>query len=1358
MSYKASPDPGHFSRPWIGGKRALRGCRFIFLVVAGALLGAMPSRLRAADAPGSPLVFVSDAQYPPYTYLDGEVPKGIGVDILDELARRLGRPIKIELMAWDKAQERVLRGEADGLFPMSITEARRQKFDFSAPVLELEFTAFTAAGRAEPTQIAALRGLRVAVTSGGFPRELLGKEPGIRLSLVADYPEGFRLLKRGGVDAVVADRWVGGYELARNAVSGVRSGETPLARIEAAVAVRKGEAALLAEIDRALEALRTDGTIDRIVRRWRPAEVVFFTREQMYRWGLVGVIGVMALLMIVMAAWMRSLRREVHERRRAQAEIAGLHQRLSVATRAAGIGIWDWDVAADIVVWDDEMHRLYRRPKEQFPVAYDAWVSALHPEDRARAQVAARAALRGAEPLQVEFRIVWPDGTIRTMQAAAQTFLDDRGRPLRMVGVNIDITQRRQAEIDLAKSEEKFSKAFRSSPVAIAVTKHATGCFVEVNESVERLLGYKRHELLGRGTVELGLWADLTERERMRAELAEHGFVRNIECGFITSTGAEVRVLFSAETIEVEGERHILAVMIDITAQKRVEAERLRLLHDLGERIKELTALQRVSRLLQADRPFDRELLAELVALLPPAWQYPDICEARIAYGELSAASAGWRETPWRQTARFTTSDGRAGIIEVAYTAERRGASEDPFLPEERSLIEALGEMLATHLERRGAVEALGRSEARFRSALLNSPVGMALVAPDGRWLEVSPALCQIFGYTREALLATPFQALAHPGEGGEDDTARFRRLLEGVAETYQGERRCLHRDGRALWVQLNVSLVRDGQGAPLNFIAQIQDITARKHAEESLAATAERLTLALRVARLGLWRHNLQTRETEWDDRMFAIFGMQVSAGVPDYEEILAAVVEEDRAAVQRSWSPWPTCERTYHLRFRVMHPEGTTRHVDVQGVVHSDALGRAEWAIGVAADITDIVQSAAEAERLRAQLQQAQKMEVLGTLAAGVAHDFNNLLTGINGFVDLAATSLPPEHEASDLLKQARRGAMSARDLVRRILNFSRAKNAQPRTRVDIGEVVRDTAALLTAALPGRISLSLEIAAESAVVLADAGQIQQVLMNLCTNGAHAIGNRAGMLRVQVKRCELDGGADALLPPGCSAGPHVRLAVTDSGAGMNEATRKRLFEPFFTTKKAGEGTGLGLSIVRDIVTAHGGGIDVTSEPGVGTTFFVYLPLAAGEAGAAPLAAAEEFATTGREERILIVDDEPSVAMVLRLTLQRSGYRPEMYTSPAAAWKRFADAPEAFDLLMVDQNMPEMSGTELVQRVRGVSKTIPVILLSGRFERTGDVVEEAGVMPLQKPFEITHLLGCVKEALGQAKRSIEARS
>ncbi|HND62957.1 MAG TPA: transporter substrate-binding domain-containing protein [Opitutaceae bacterium] len=581
-----------------------------------------------------------------------------------------------------------------------------------------------------------------------------------------------------------------------------------------------------------------------------------------------------------------------------------------------------------------------------------------------------------------------------------------------------------------------------------------------------------------------------------------------------------------------------------------------------------------------------------------------------------------------------------------------------------------------------------------------------------------------------------------YPREARPQITAAVEAALER-GEPFDLEVPLVNPPERALWVRIQGFAHRqDGRIESLD--GSVQDITVHKQAEASLETMTERLVLALEASKLGVWRHHLESGANEWDPRMFAIFGLPVRPEAPRLDAMLERVAAEDRAAVRAAWAALSGGEASHQVRFRVAHPDGQVRQVELHGVIHRDRQGRPAWIIGVAGDITEIVEATSESERLRVQLQQSQRMEALGSLAAGVAHDFNNLLTGINGFVELASTSLPAGHEALTLLQQARSGAMSARDLVRRILDFSRGEGTHGKILTDVLQVIRDTVPIVVAGLPANVTLSLDLRCDAAPVVADASQLQQVLLNLCTNAAHAIGDRTGRIRISAEVVE---DAPAALPVGKS----LRLLVSDTGSGMDEATRRRVFEPFFTTKRKGEGTGLGLSIVQEIIANHEGVVDLESEVGVGTTFRIHLPLAPGMTDVpAPVETAPTVA--GQGQRVLVVDDEASIATVARLALKKWGYEPEVFTSPRRAWERFERDPRAFDLLIVDCDMPDISGPELVTRILERTPELPVIMMSGRFGRQMDF-ERLRIERLKKPFEMAELRQIVSVALGRTTAS-----
>ncbi len=336
-----------------------------------------------------------------------------------------------------------------------------------------------------------------------------------------------------------------------------------------------------------------------------------------------------------------------------------------------------------------------------------------------------------------------------------------------------------------------------------------------------------------------------------------------------------------------------------------------------------------------------------------------------------------------------------------------------------------------------------------------------------------------------------------------------------------------------------------------------------------------------------------------------------------------------------------------------------------------------------------------------LERQLRQAQKMEAIGTLAGGIAHDFNNILQAIFGYADLGRNTLPADHPSRTYLDHVLIGAKRARDLVRQILTFSRQTESHRRP-CRLQPVVKEALKLLAATLPATIEVHAHIDPDTPEVVADPTQLHQVVMNLATNAYHAMRKGGGTLEVSLaghREAEGEGESEWL-----------RLVVRDTGCGMDEATRERIFDPFFTTKEVGGGTGLGLAVVHGIVADHQGRIEVESEVGKGTTVRIDLPAA--EQGA-PAAPPDIAVPRGAGQRIVVVDDTAPVAAVLGEILTELGYRPTLYTDPRRALEAITANPAAVDLVITDQVMPAMSGTDLTAALVAVRPDLPIILLTG---------------------------------------------
>ena len=423
---------------------------------------------------------------------------------------------------------------------------------------------------------------------------------------------------------------------------------------------------------------------------------------------------------------------------------------------------------------------------------------------------------------------------------------------------------------------------------------------------------------------------------------------------------------------------------------------------------------------------------------------------------------------------------------------------------------------------------------------------------------------------------------------------------------------------------------------------------------------------------------------------------------------------------------------------RYRFRHLDGTWRwFLDIAVPGASDAGERVMR--GFLVDVTQAIeaeerQKTAEDERrrLEQQLQHTQKLEAIGTLAGGIAHDFNNILTAVNGNAHLLqphVEGVNGERYLAGILGAARR----AQELVRQILAFSRRQ--EPRTRaMQIEDVVEEAASLLRATIPTTIRLDCRIAPKLPAVLADPGQIHQVVMNLGTNAFHAMHPQGGVLGIEVSEVQADGSR------------WVAIDVSDSGTGMSEEVRARIFEPFFTTKPVGQGTGLGLSVVHGIVQSHQGRLTVDSEPGRGSRFRVLLPAIATASMPAPKPA--EGPAHGAGEEILLVDDEGVIRDLGVDLLELLGYRGTAAEGPERALELVRAQPDRFAAVLTDLTMPGMTGTDLALRLASVAPNLPVVLCSGDLH----VVEGGKRHPavrgmLAKPYTLDSLAAALKSAL-----------
>jgi PAS domain S-box-containing protein len=520
---------------------------------------------------------------------------------------------------------------------------------------------------------------------------------------------------------------------------------------------------------------------------------------------------------------------------------------------------------------------------------------------------------------------------------------------------------------------------------------------------------------------------------------------------------------------------------------------------------------------------------------------------------------------------------------------------------------------------------------------------------------------------------------------------------------------------------------------------------------QRALQESEERYSLAMEGANEGHFDWDIATDRLFLSPKMKMLGGQSVDSAIATRSEWMQKIViHADDVARFESALKEHFAGRTaqYDCEYRARQADGEWRWVHARGRCVRDAEGAPCRFVGSAIDITAHKQAQIDKEHLEAQLRQSQKMEAIGTLAGGIAHDFNNILGAILGYGEMAHRQSAEGSAMRRYLDNVMHAAGRAKDLVDRILGFSRSGLGE-RIPVHIQSIVEETLELLTASLPAGIRMDARLDAHNAAVIGDATHFHQVVMNLCTNALQAM-EHGGVLGVVLDRVELR--ERTMLARGSLApGPYVRLLVSDTGSGVPPAVFERMFDPFFTTKGVGEGTGLGLSLVHGIVTDLGGGIDVATQAGEGTTFTIWLPVA-GEI-ASPGLEAEAELPHGNGQTVMIVDDERALVALAEEMLAEFGYEPVGLDSSKAALQAFSADPRRFDLVLTDEAMPELVGTELALEIRRLRPDIPIIVMSGYSGgRLAQRAGSAGVNEvLRKPLQRRDLAESLARVLGSTR-------
>jgi len=668
--------------------------------------------------------------------------------------------------------------------------------------------------------------------------------------------------------------------------------------------------------------------------------------------------------------------------------------------------------------------------------------------------------------------------------------------------------------------------------------------------------------------------------------------------------------------------------------------------------------------------------------------------------------------------------------------------------------LRAVGELMRLRAEearfsaerrRLEAEAALAAQEAQFNEVFEHTEDAVFLLrveeGPRFVYERVNGRLADIVGRGAEQFVGLAPEDLFPPGSAERMRADSLACLRAGRPITHEREFTLENGSVRACRVSLIPS--RDASGRIVRIMGIATDLTDLWRQRRIFADSEQ-------IARLGGWELDCATGAVLWTPGTFRIFERDPATFTPTVEAAVGLYTEECRPAVRSALEHATRNGGDFEFV--------ATARLDSGRIIHVRALGQAVKVDGRVARLCGAVQDVSDQEeaheqrlRLEAQLRRAQKMEAVGTLAGGIAHDFNNILAGIMGNTQLAMLDLGDGAPSRRFLDNSYQGCLRARDLVRRILAFSRQAD-QPRTVAPLRPIVDEALELLRATLPSSVAIATRFATEDLHVLVDPGQIHQILLNLGTNAAQAMRPAGGTLTVELAPSEARDEWHRRHPQ-VRADLRVRLTVRDTGHGIAPALLDRIFEPFFTTKPVGEGSGLGLAMVHGIVENHGGVVVVESEEGKGAAFHVFLPGQVRAGGASLVADDAGACPEGAGRTILVVDDESTICELTGSMLHHLGYQTRVFNDPHVALASFATAPGLYTALLCDLTMPGLDGVTLARSMRSVRPDLPVVIMTG-YLRPADLapMKESGLRHhLPKPFSVQHLAAALADALAPAE-------
>ncbi|MBS0641559.1 MAG: PAS domain-containing protein, partial [Proteobacteria bacterium] len=1068
-----------------------------------------------------------------------------------------------------------------------------------------------------------------------------------------------------------------------------------------------------------------------------------------------------------------------------EAALAKAHEQMRLAIKAGRIFFFDWNIRSGAVEWSDGLEAELGLAPGGFDGRIETFRSLVYPDDLPIVEAALAKSLDEGVPYEPEFRMRRADGTLRWVVVRSTVFRDANGKPLRMVGADIDITEQKRTESRLRDTKQNLRAAlaeldaiYNAAPIGLGFVDRDLR-YQRVNAAWSASNGLTAAQMIGQRVPDLvpGLWPAL---EPIYQRVLERGeAVDDVVVSGTVPKGEGRREWLGSYWPVWDAQGAVVGATVafrDVTEARRAEQALQRTLAEL-EAIYDTAPIglavldrdlvyRRVNRQLAAMRGITvDEMIGRHVNDVIPYFTPTLLPVLR------DVLDAGTPQLNVELQADYPAGSGNHRYWNCSYLPLRDAHTDQ---------VAAVVALVTEVTEAREAAARLSESEASFRTLADALPAFVFVTSPAGENRYINSFTAAFTGMTLEKVLDQGWVSFIHP-----EDQARARRLWQEALASgrpYHAEYRIRRHDGEWRWLLVQALPQHDANNCIARWIGTAVDISDLRTAEAALRAGEERLRLATEAGGVGIFDWDLRTGALLWDERLRSLWGVVPDApltidafygglhpeDVPRLQAILAAALD-------------PAGSGDYQAEFRVIHgADGSERIISAHGRATFEN-GTAVRMVGTGVDVTTRRQAEAVLARDKAELEQrvaertkalteaaaeltaemrrreeaqqaltqGQKLEALGHLTSGIAHDFNNVLAAVTGSLELIGRRTKDNPRVQSLVHNGEQAAERAATLVRQLLTFARREAPAPEA-YDPAALIGSVDTLIVRAIGSGVTIAVDIPADAWPIMVDAHRLEVALLNLAVNGRDAM-EGVGELTLSARNEPASGSRsdDPALPDARPAGlnqvaDYVVIAMRDSGPGMPPEVLARASEAFFTTKPPGEGTGLGLSMVRAFAEQSGGALRILSPPGEGATVELWLPRAAEPVQPQAVDAAEPDEALHGGATILVVDDDDQVRLVTATTLRDRGYTVVEASSMRSALVQ-AGAGERIDLVITDVTMPGGDGMQLARQLRNRWPRLPVLFISGHVYREG--LEQEVV--LAKPFSPAVLADQVLASLGR---------